>query len=123
MEPLPGFRDEYRFLFPSKAAADGFAVERRSDTGQWYHIDFITPAQQLQDPGRYSRVRMVSSVLEVKSMTIASGTFELNGLLNAVRLFGLPPVSWEATYDELLPYAVSARIRSNVPVLDGIVVT
>jgi len=56
-------------------------------------------------------------------MTIASGTFELNGLLNAVRLFGLPPVSWEATYDELLPYAVSARIRSNVPVLDGVVVT
>lgn len=109
-------------IFPSKAAIEGFAAERMRDDGEWYFLDFTMPSQVLDDPSRYLRVRLCTSVVSVKSSTLPGGTYELNGTFNAAKIQNAPPVFWKFDYDAALVYSRPAATRQNVGVLEGITV-
>ncbi len=105
LDEKPDFRNDIRMVFPSRGAIEGFAVERLHDNGQWYFQTFVSPAQNLTDPNRYLRLRLVSSVVNVRSSTLPGGAYELNGTFNGCRLQNAPPNYWNYDYDAALPYA------------------
>lgn len=80
---MDDFTTNFRFLIPNRAASDGFAIERQATDGSWYFMEFLQPAQQLQDPSKYAKLRLVSGAVEIKSSTLPGGAFNLNGTFNA----------------------------------------
>jgi len=56
----------------------------------------------------------VSSLVSVRSATLASGQYALNGTFNVAEVQSFPQEAWKKDYDEILPFAPPAKVRENV---------
>lgn len=122
VDDLNNYTNDLMLVLPEEGPVPFLHSFRRSVDGHNCFSGWIQAAESLQNTGKYRASRLNSAILEIRSDTRPGGNYDISGNFNAVTMPFIPPNFQELDHNQLIRFKdTPADVRTNVPILDGIV--